>query len=246
MLECLPRRKQRLFSPPIRQHAGAQARRFLFHPPTAACTTLCHATAIDGSPPTAGDRERRAPPLRFASPNLTSTTADFPRNPPPSKCLISRPPAPPPPNIPTFLGMLECLERCGRQIFGGSDERIEKAQNIPGPVGEGVSDFASFVTPEQQSGNDQPSQMLAARPDLNVKFVANLADAEFRVHRQQFENLNATVVGKSFDDPFQPFAAGPRSTNDAFSCLHPATSMRSLPPVDNIPTFLGMLECFRR
>ena len=126
----------------------------------------------------------------------------------------------------------------------GLDERIEKAQNIPSPVGEGVSNFASFVAPEQQSGNDQPAQMLAARPDLNVQFIANLADTEFRMHGQQFENFNAAVVGKSFDDPFQPFAAGPRSTDDAFGCLHPATPLPSPPPVDNIPTFLGMLECF--
>ena len=77
----------------------------------AARTTLCHATATGTFPPTAGDRERRARPLRFASANLTSTAADLPRNLPPfnrpSKCLTSLPFPPPTPDIPTFLGMLE-------------------------------------------------------------------------------------------------------------------------------------------
>ncbi len=76
-----------------------------------------------------------------------------------------------------------------------------------GPVGQSVFDFAAFVTFEDEASGDKTTEVFAGRADFDLQLFANLADTEFRVNGQEFEDLDAAMVGKPFNHPLQPLGS---------------------------------------
>jgi hypothetical protein len=73
-----------------------------------------------------------------------------------------------------------------------------------------------------------------------------LTDAQFGTNTQQLEDLNAAMVGKPFDHSLQTLGTRAGPPDNASGCLHCRPRITHLPPpVENIPRFLGMLECVR-
>jgi hypothetical protein len=102
----------------------------------------------------------------------------------------------------------------------GSHERVEELEDIMGAVGQGVFDLATFVALEHQTCHDQTAQVFAGCAYFDLQSFANLTDAQFGTNSQQFEDLDAAMVGKPFDHSLQTLGTRARSPDNASGCFH--------------------------
>jgi len=112
--------------------------------------------------------------------------------------------------------MLECQTKWAEDLKGESVETGKELEDVARTVGQGVTDFAAVVAFDHQAGDDQPAQVLAGRFHFDLQMLANIPHAKLRTRRQEFENLNASVVGKTFDRALETLAPHPLAPHHAF------------------------------
>jgi len=128
--------------------------------------------------------------------------------------------------------------------WNDSGEFVEERQNVPGLLGDGMPHLASLVSLEEQAGDSQTAQVLAGGLHFDLQLFRDFTHTHLGMTLEKFENLNPSMIGKSFDNPLKPLGAGPRPPNHAFGRLHDSPRYQTSPPCrgySNILKNVGMV-----